>query len=271
MRPIFFGFFAALLLSLGAGGQSPAGNARVPMTAARIEIRPLPPELTRRFEPLRAALQPAARNWVEEQAKIEARRPHPDLNALRAAIRQRFPRSFSAAGSRQTGVTAVQQSGGDIDAVVFLVLMQASQNAQADLQAQMQQMQAIDQHKQALREIADQLNREVAAGKMSRSSGPCVSAFCSSLPSRFKAVNTASARLPHTVHFQAPSSLTNAQLAALQSQMNSALNTVGDDSQLANIDLQNAMQKQQQALQMISDMEKEMNDTAMSVIRHLGS
>ena len=84
-------------------------------------------------------------------------------------------------------------------------------------------------------------------------------------------MNTASAKLPHAVHFQAPSSLTNAQLVALQSQMNSALNTVGDDSQLANIDLQNAMQKQQQALQMISDMEKEMNDTAMSVIRHLGS
>jgi hypothetical protein len=34
--------------------------------------------------------------------------------------------------------------------------------------------------------------------------------------------------------------------------------------------LQNTLQKQQQTLQMLSDIEKSMNDTAMSVIRHIG-
>jgi len=90
----------------------------------------------------------AARAWVEQQARIEAKRPKPDLNALRTAIRQRFPGSFSAPGSQQPGVTAAQNNS-DIDAVVFVVLMQAAQDAQSDLEEQMKQMQAIIKQKQA--------------------------------------------------------------------------------------------------------------------------
>ena len=48
------------------------------------------------------------------------------------------------------------------------------------------------------------------------------------------------------------------------------LNTVGDDAQLANIDLQNILQKQQQTLQMMSNVSKMLYDTATSVIRKLG-
>jgi hypothetical protein len=49
------------------------------------------------------------------------------------------------------------------------------------------------------------------------------------------------------------------------------LNSVGDDAQLANIDLQNVLQKQQQFVQMMSNISKLLNDTAMSVIRKIGS
>jgi hypothetical protein len=48
------------------------------------------------------------------------------------------------------------------------------------------------------------------------------------------------------------------------------LAAVGDDSQLANVDLQNALQKQQQTLQMLSNITKMTNDTAMAVIRKIG-
>lgn len=49
------------------------------------------------------------------------------------------------------------------------------------------------------------------------------------------------------------------------------LNSIGDDAQLANVDLQNVLQKQQQALQMLSNISKQMHDTVMSVIRKIGS
>ena len=48
------------------------------------------------------------------------------------------------------------------------------------------------------------------------------------------------------------------------------LNTIGDDAQLANVDLQNILQKQQQTLQMMSNISKMLYDTAQSVIRKMG-
>jgi len=49
------------------------------------------------------------------------------------------------------------------------------------------------------------------------------------------------------------------------------LNSMGEDAQLANVDLQNALQKQQQTLQMLSNMSKMLFETAMAVVRKLGT
>jgi hypothetical protein len=47
------------------------------------------------------------------------------------------------------------------------------------------------------------------------------------------------------------------------------LSSIGDDAQLANIDLQNALQKQQQTLQTISNVSKMHHDTMMSIINNM--
>ena len=47
------------------------------------------------------------------------------------------------------------------------------------------------------------------------------------------------------------------------------LNGMGDDAQLANVDLQNILQKQQQTLQMMSNISKMLHDTAQAVIRNI--
>lgn len=44
----------------------------------------------------------------------------------------------------------------------------------------------------------------------------------------------------------------------------------GADAQLANIDLQNTLQKQQQTIQAISSVSKAVHDTAMSIVRKIG-
>jgi hypothetical protein len=48
------------------------------------------------------------------------------------------------------------------------------------------------------------------------------------------------------------------------------LASIGDDAQLANVDLQNVLQKQQQTLQMMSNISKMIHDTAMAIIRKIG-
>ncbi len=49
-----------------------------------------------------------------------------------------------------------------------------------------------------------------------------------------------------------------------------SLATVGEDAQMANLELQDALQKQQQTIQMISNISKMLHDTAMSIIRKIG-
>lgn len=48
------------------------------------------------------------------------------------------------------------------------------------------------------------------------------------------------------------------------------LNAVGDDAQLANIDLQNVLQQQQQFVQMISNISKLLSDAAMDTVKKMG-
>ncbi|MEM6731734.1 MAG: hypothetical protein AAF658_09265, partial [Myxococcota bacterium] len=63
---------------------------------------------------------------------------------------------------------------------------------------------------------------------------------------------------------------TKAQLDTYITNLEEKLNSVGDDAQLANVDLQNMLQKQQQTLQMMSNISKMLHDTAMAVIRKIG-
>jgi hypothetical protein len=48
------------------------------------------------------------------------------------------------------------------------------------------------------------------------------------------------------------------------------LASMGDDAQLGNIDLQNTLQKQQQTIQMMSNVSKMLHDTGLAVIRKIG-
>ena len=48
------------------------------------------------------------------------------------------------------------------------------------------------------------------------------------------------------------------------------LSETGDDAQLANIDMQNMLQKQQQTMQMMSQISKTLHDPAMAVVRKIG-
>jgi len=63
---------------------------------------------------------------------------------------------------------------------------------------------------------------------------------------------------------------TKAGLDTYIQKLEEKLNSVGDDAQLANVDLQNMLQKQQQTLQMMSNIGKMLHDTAMAIIRKIG-
>lgn len=62
----------------------------------------------------------------------------------------------------------------------------------------------------------------------------------------------------------------DSERAAAIHRLEEDLHTVGEDAQLANVDLQNALQRQQQVLHMMSNVSKALHDTAISVIRKIG-
>jgi hypothetical protein len=63
---------------------------------------------------------------------------------------------------------------------------------------------------------------------------------------------------------------TKSSLAAYIDELEGLLASTSEDEQLANVDLQNMLQKQQQTMQMLTNISKMLHDTAMAVIRKIG-
>jgi hypothetical protein len=257
MRPVLFAFSTVLLLNPCSGAQSPASRAVTPAPAAKIEIRPVPPELSRRFEQLYAALKPYARDWVNLQAKIEAQRLKPNLDALRVAIRLRFVDSHP--------------DNSTVETVVALVLLQMAKDGDSALAAQISQVFALQKEKQDLQTLADQLSHEAALAKESKRAGACLSSLCVSLPSKLAQLNAASANLPHPIHLQASANLTYQQLAMVQANVALALNTLNEDNQResASNRVQSDNQNANTVYNQLESILKNMNDTQESAIHNL--
>ncbi len=73
------------------------------------------------------------------------------------------------------------------------------------------------------------------------------------------------------IHYVSKTVLINLSfLIRYRKQLEGKLKTVDSDAQLANIDLQNQLQKQQQTIQMMNNTKKSLTSTAMAVIRKIG-
>jgi hypothetical protein len=117
------------------------------------QVGPLPDDAVRQNARLAANLSPSAKSKVQAAA-----------SALAAAAKQQP--AMTAAQMQSKARTSVSQAfpslgGMDIDAVVFMVMMQCAQDQQSELQQAMTQMQQNTQAKQAARNAqnsADQLS-----------------------------------------------------------------------------------------------------------------
>jgi hypothetical protein len=259
---IAFTLVGCLATSVAAQTQTSANqrHQEEPVAQLQIKLREIPPEMTRRVAAIHAALQPSAKAWVEQQARIEAQKPAPDVPSIEAAAYNRFP-TLNSRGSAATV--------NDINALVAIVMMQTANDAETDLQKMMAQMQAITNAKQQMRNLILQLQPEQAAMKSAKPSSTCQTATCRSLPSRLKELSAATATIPHPVETTVAANPTYANLNALTNQLQSNLDLMNDLSQMDQLKLQSLMDQRSKIIEAVSNLMKKMDDTASSVIQNI--
>jgi hypothetical protein len=236
-----------------------------------MEVRPLAPEMTRRFSDLHASLQPSARSWVEQQARAEAQRPTPDLADLQTRIRSRFASSLSTAKSSTGQKSASGQipAGADVEAMAFIVLMQAANTSEQDLQNMMKEVRVTTAAKQQLRNLVDRVKREAATASQAAAKQPCRTAICQSLAGELKQLSAATAQSKHPVRLSLPENLTYGQLQQIVTQLDQDLNAMNEMSEQQQLELQMAMDRRSKLEQTLSNIMKKQQDTASNIVGNM--
>jgi hypothetical protein len=269
MRRIVVALIAAL--SLGVGCRAQANHAtgdRKEAAAAQLVVQPIPAEMLHRSQLLHSALKPAAATWVAEQAKNIANQTSPDLEELRDGIRKRFAGSFQS-GANATGPAAGAGSNMAVEAMVLAVLMEAAQDADRDLQTQMQQMQALTKAKEQIRTVLNEMSQPMSALAGSDRSAVCDSQFCRSLPAKLAAINASTANLPHPSYLPVPSKLTAEDVANSQAALQNDLDSDNEISEMAQMQIQMLMDRRSKLLETASNIEKSMSDTDAAIVSNL--
>ena len=153
--------------------------------------------------------------------------------------------------------------------MVFVVLMQAANNADQDLQQIMNETKAMNAAKDRLRALAERAAREAASANAANAKQPCRTQFCQSLPAELREISGSTAQSRHPVRLSAPENLTNGQLPGIAGRINRQLSSVSDLSQQMQLQLQTAMDKRSQLEEMASNVMKKQQDTANAVVSNM--
>ena len=170
---------------------------------------------------------------------------------------------------------------GDVDALVQAVLRESYQQATEDLRAYAEKVRDFNRRKQAVREYLRAL-REFKSGVIAEARERGVNpgrgdegdraALAEVMEGQARPYDVGDIEYVLGIPNRVPPPAVNS-LSRLENEIKKweeKLNGIGDDAQLANVDLQNVLQKRQQTLQMLSNISKMLHDTAMCVIRKLG-
>ena len=153
-------------------------------------------------------------------------------------------------------------AGIDVNALVMWVLRESYQDSVEDLHFYAEKVSYYNDLKTKIRD-------ELTAARTARANGTYTT-------HAQKTISTTPA-MDSNGNVYAADPVANGTYATTEDEMDAyidgletTLNSVGDDAQLANVDLQNMLQKQQQTLQMLSNISKMLHDTAMAIIRKIG-
>ena len=171
-----------------------------------------------------------------------------DLKAGRLEPANASWRSFSQ-GYFSKGTAA------NLDALIQWVLRESYLETNKDLAFAADKVRFYNEQKKALREYVDKLGKALAKAKTDE--------LVRIRPIR---VEESFLKGKEAVSWGPWKTVTRAQASAEIDNLEKRLSSIGDDAQLANIDLQNKLQQQQQTLQTMSNVSKMLQATARGVV-----
>ena len=161
---------------------------------------------------------------------------------------------------RERIATMIADAGdiGNISAVVQTALREAYIETTQDLQTHVDKLRCLNQLKRKLREALVDLYE----ARASAATGDAISLKVFDFDCVRRANGWVIVETEMTV-------ISLAELDSRIAHLETRMGLIGDDAQLANIDLQNVLQQQQQALQTMSNVSRSLHETAMAIIRNM--
>ncbi|HNR15547.1 MAG TPA: hypothetical protein PKG90_02650 [Chitinophagaceae bacterium] len=165
--------------------------------------------------------------------------------------------------SKSYGVLG-NMNGQDIEAIAFLVLMQASKSAQEDLKAIMAKVKSINEQKAKLRNAMNKINSSRTISNVQLDSFHLVINQSKALqkgnnPDTVKLARSASGK----------STVSKKELDAIKEKMKGDLDSMSEMGEMESLRLQSAMDRMSKMNSTLSNLLKKIHDTQQSIIQNL--
>lgn len=172
--------------------------------------------------------------------------------------------------SRQDAAIASMGVGdGDIEALAFIVLMQATNDMGQDLKTIMAEVKAMTAAKQKLRDRLNKVNHDVARNAGKKPTEPCVPPACGGylVTMREVAAAQSGARAQTTLTAREPANLL--QMRALADDLKSQLDSMNEMSEMTSLRLQMMMDRRSKFISTPSNIMRKISSTQDTLIQNL--
>jgi hypothetical protein len=192
---------------------------------------PVPEEAVRLQARISSRLQPGARTWAGEQARRLAAGSM-TVESLHQTARSRFGK-------------VGQGDPGDIEAIAFIVLMQATRDMDEDLKNIMAEVKRLQEARNKLRDIAGKVSKDAAGNAGRKGSDPCTPPMCGAYARELAASKP------------------------LQDGLRSDLNALDDQERKDSLRLQPMMDRRRKFISMLDGMMSKISTTQDNIVQNL--
>lgn len=210
----------------------------------RVVAQPVPsPEADSLFTRMMSKINPRHVQWVRTTA-TQANRQNLGLDSILALS----ARHFATPGANNSS---------DIEAIAFLVLMQATKESQEDLKAIMDKVKAINESKQKLRTAESSLKNSQAA--VSRAQLDSFRLLLTKTPAVKPKPAAANRMTP----------VTRQEINDMAGKISQELKSLNEMNEMEALRLQMVMDRQSKTISIVSNLLKKVSQTADTVIQNL--